>query len=166
MKTQNFWNIIVGAVVIASCQPLAAIAEISMKRDYEYQTPLPQTGQVTIRKPIKDLPANKLFESCPLKSDLQDFAESTNFLIIVCRDRQDNLQKYWIQKAKKTGKILRLTVKDEPNSQPSLWKSGDYQLTIYADGIGRGNAYFELFNMKKQKGRAEALIYHYDKFYR
>jgi len=89
-----------------------------------------------------------------------------NFLVIVCRDRRDNLQKYWIQKTKKTGKILRLTTKDEPNSQPSLWKNGDYQVTIYADGIGRGNAYFESFNMKKQNGRAEALIYHYDKFYR
>jgi len=73
MKAKKIWNTIVGAVIIASCQPLAAIAEISMKRDYEYQTPLLQTGQVTIRKPIKDLPASKLFASCSTTANLEQF---------------------------------------------------------------------------------------------
>ena len=87
-----------------------------------------------------------LFESCPKKSYLQEFAESSNYLVMVCRDQANNLQKYWLQKAKKTGKVIRLTTQDRANSQPSLWKSGDYQVTLYADGIGRGNAYLESYN--------------------
>ena len=142
-----------------------AIAEFTVKRDYEYKTPLPQTGRVTIRLPIQNLPVASLFESCPKKSHLQEFAESSNYLVMVCRDQANNLQKYWLQKTKKTGKVIRLTAQDRPNSQPSLWKSGDYQVTLYADGIGRGNAYLESYNLKTQKGRSEALLYHYSKFY-
>ena len=92
--------------LVASYQPVA-IAQDSFKRDYGFSTTLPQTGKVTIRKPITDLPAKSLFESCPKKSDLQEFAESTSFLVMICRDRQNDLQKYWIQKNKKSGKILR-----------------------------------------------------------
>ena len=163
MKAKNFWNIIFGAVIVASYQPLA-IAEM-FKRDYEYKTPIPKTGQVTIRKPIKALPAKSLFVPCPTKSDLSDFAESTNFLVMVCRDRKNDLQKYWIQKSKKTGKLLRLTAQDLPDSPPVSWETGDYSVYLYIDGIGAGNAYLESYNRKSQQGRAEALLYHYSKVY-
>jgi len=164
MSIKNCLNTIFGIALVASYQPMA-IAEFTIQRDYEYKTPLPQTGKVTIRLPIQDLHLAKLFESCPKKSYLQEFGESSHYLVMVCRDQTNNLQKYWLQKTIKTGKVLRLTTQDQPNSQPSLWKSGDYQVALYADGIGRGNAYLESYNMKTQKGRSEALIYHYSKFY-
>ena len=164
MLLKNWLIAGLGITLIASYHP-NAISEFTIKRDYEYKTPLPQTGRVTIRLPIQDLPVASLFESCPKKSYLQDFAESSHYLVIVCRDQSNNLLKYWLQKTKKTGKVLRLTTQDLPNSQPSLWKSGDYQVTLYADGIGQGNAYVESYNMKTEKGRSEALLYHYSKFY-
>jgi hypothetical protein len=164
MLLKNWLIAGLGIALVASYQS-SAIAEFTIKRDYEYKTPLPQTGRVTIRLPIQDLPVASLFESCPKNSYLQDFAESSHYLVMVCRDQSNNLQKYWLQKTKKTGKVLRLTTQDLPNSQPSLWPSGDYQVTLYADGIGRGNAYLDSYNMKTQKGRSEALLYHYSKFY-
>lgn len=164
MSIKNYLITVLGMAIVASYQP-QAIAEFTIKRDYEYQTPLPQTGKVTIRLPIQDLPVASLFESCPKQSYLQEFAESTHFLVMVCRDQKNDLKKYWLQKTKKTGKILRLTAQDQPYSQPSLWKSGDYQVNLYADGIGQGNAYVESYNMKTEQGRGEALLYHYSKFY-
>ncbi|PZV18953.1 MAG: hypothetical protein DCF20_02585 [Pseudanabaena sp.] len=166
MKSKNFWNVILGALIVASYQPLA-IADEVFKRDYGFSTPIPATGKVTIRKPIKDLPAKSLFAICPAKSSLQDFAESTSFLVMICRDKKNELQKYWIQKNKKTGSVLRLTALDLPNSQPSAWTSGDYQVNIYRDGRNPQliNAYLESYNTKTKQGRAEALLYYYSKFH-
>ncbi|TYQ23991.1 hypothetical protein PseudUWO311_20740 [Pseudanabaena sp. UWO311] len=170
MKTKNCSNLIfgtlLGTLLVASYQPFA-IADDIFKRDYDFSTPIPATGKVTIRKPIQDLPKKSLFASCPVKSDLQDFAESTSFLVMICRDQKNVLQKYWIQKNKKTGSVLRLTAKDLPNSQPSVWKSGNYQVYLYHDGRNPQliNAYLESCNMKTKKGRAEALLYYYSKFH-
>ena len=108
MLSKNWLMAFLGIALVASYQP-SAIAEFTIKRDYEYQTPLPQTGKVTIRLPIQDLPADSLFESCPKKSYLQDFAESSHYLVMVCRDKTNKLKKYWLQKTIKTGKVLRLT---------------------------------------------------------
>lgn len=137
------------------------------KRDYEPTVPLAQTGQLTVRKPIRDLPAKSLFNRCPTVSHLEEFAESTHFLVMVCRDDRNDLKKYWIQKTKKTGKILRLTARDAPRSQPSRWKNGDYTVDLYSDGRRpeQLNAYVESYNTKTQQGQAEALLYHYSKFY-
>ncbi len=164
MSIKNCLITVFGMVLVASYQPMA-IAQDLLKRDYGFSIPLPQTGKVTIRKPITNLPAKSLFESCPIKSDLQDFAESTSFLVMICRDRQNDLQKHWIQKNKKSGKISRLTALDLPRSQPVPWKVGDYNLSIYADGLGQINAYLESYNPKTKLGRAEALLYHYSKYY-
>ena len=163
ITTKNCLNIVVSMALIGSYQPNAIAQEF--KRDYEYKTPIPKTGQVTIRKPIQDVPTKALFESCPPKSYIYDLAESTNFLVMVCRDRTNDLRKYWIQKNKKTGKISRLSAQDQPNSQPALWESGDYSVYLYIDGVGRGNAYLESYNKKSKQGRAEALLYHYSKVY-
>jgi len=108
MSIKNCLITIFGIALVASYQP-SAIAEFTVNRDYEYKTPLPQTGQVTIRLPIEDLPVAKLFESCPKKSYLQEFAESSHYLVMVCRDKTNKLKKYWLQKTIKTGKVLRLT---------------------------------------------------------
>lgn len=170
MNTKNCSNLIFGtlfgALLVAGYQPFA-IADEVFTRDYEFSTPIPTTGKVTIRKPLKDLPKKTLFASCPAKSDLQYFAESTSFLVIICRDQQNVLQKYWIQKNKKTGAVVRLTAQDLPNSQPSVWKSGNYQVYLYHDGRNPQliNAYLESYNVKTKKGRSEALLYYYSKFH-
>jgi hypothetical protein len=170
MKTKNCLDLIFGTLfgtlLVASYQPFAITDDVFI-RDYEFSTPIPTTGKVTIRKPILDLPKKSLFASCPAKSDLQDFAESTSFLVMICRDQQNVLQKYWIQKNKKTGAVVRLTARDLPNSQPSMWKSGNYQVYLYHDGRNPEliNAYLESYNMKAKKGRAEALLYYYSKFH-
>ena len=165
ITTKNCLNIVISMALIGSYQPNAIAQEF--KRDYEYKTPIPKTGQVTIRKPIQDVPTKALFESCPPKSYIYDFAESTNFLVMVCRDRTNDLRKYWIQKNKKTGSVLRLTAQDLPHSQPSVWKSGNYQVYLYHDGRNPEliNAYLESYNVITKKGRAEALLYYYSKFY-
>ncbi len=160
---QHYFHFTLGLVLAVGLQ-LPAIA-FDIKRDYEFSTPLPQTGQVTIRQSLGALPATKLFQRCPGNSRLQEFAESTRYLVIVCRDTRNNLKKYWIQQEKKTGKILRLTAQDQPNSQPSGWAKGNEQFFLYADGRGRINAYLEVYNMKNQTGWAEALLYHYSQFY-
>jgi len=135
------------------------------KRDYEPKIPLPQTQRLTIRKSIRALPATRLFDRCPTNSHLEEFAESTHFLVMVCRDDRDALKKYWIQKTKQTAKVIRLTARDEPRSQPSLWKNGDDEVDLYKDGVGKLNAYFQAYNTKTQQGWAEALLYHYWQFY-
>ncbi len=170
MKIKNCLDLIFGSLfgtlLIASYQPFV-IADDIFKRDYDFSTPIPATGKVTIRKPIQDLPKKSLFASCPVKSDLQDFAESHSFLVMICRDQKNVLQKYWIQKNKKTGSVVHLTARDLLNSQPSVWKSGNYQVYLYHDGRNPQliNAYLESYNMKTKKGRAEALLYYYSKFH-
>jgi hypothetical protein len=170
MKTKNCSDLILGTVfgtlLVASYQP-SAIADSVFKRDYDFSTPIPATGKVTIRKPIQDLPAKSLFAACPAKSNLQEFAESTSFLVMICRDRKNELQKYWIQKNKKTGSVVRLISWDFPNSQPSAWKNGNYQVSLYRDGRNPEliNAYVESYNSKTKLGKAEALLYYYSKFH-
>jgi hypothetical protein len=165
MKAQHGFSFILGFMLITFCQPCAIASDFN--RDYEFSTPLPQTGKVTIRQPIQALPAKSLFDRCPVKSHLEAFAESTHFLVMVCRDNSNDLKKYWIQKTLKTGKVLRLTAEDKPHSQPANWTHGDYSVSIYADGARPEltNAYLESYNTKTQQGRAEALLYHYSTFY-
>lgn len=165
MSIKNCLNFILGAAIVASYQPMAAIAEPSFKRDYGYKTPLPQTGKVTVRRLLKDLPAKNLFEKCPTRSNLQDFAESSNFLVMICRDQVNTLQKYWIQKDKRTGEIVRLKALDKPRMEPVLFQNGDNSLYLYGDGLGLINAYVESYNEQTKQGIGEALLYHYNKFY-
>ncbi|HEY9908306.1 MAG TPA: hypothetical protein V6D18_11965 [Thermosynechococcaceae cyanobacterium] len=164
MKIRSRLAVISGVMLLAFCAS-GARAE-GFQHDYAFSSPLPQTGRLTIRRPLRALPANQLFARCPAASRLEEFAESTNFLVMVCRDNRNALQKFWIQKAKKTGKITRLTAQDKPQSQPSPWTSGDYSVSIYADGARpeKLNAYLESYNTRTKQGRAEALIYYYSKF--
>ncbi|CAN1211416.1 DUF928 domain-containing protein [Tumidithrix helvetica PCC 7403] len=165
MKIQHCFRFLFGIALIAGYQP-SAIAD-EFKRDYDFSTPLPQTGKVTIRKPLEALPLKSLFDRCPAKSHLEEFAQSTHFLVMICRDDTNDLKKYWIQKALKNGKVRKLIAEDRPNSQPVAWQSEDYKVSIYADGARPEslNAYLESYNTKTQQGRAEALLYHYSKFY-
>jgi len=144
---------------------LGSVIAGDFKRDYESRTPLPQTNRLTIRKSIQALPTTRLFDRCPAQSHLEEFAESTHFLVMVCRDDRNQWKKYWIQKTKQTAKIIRLTAQDEPRSEPSWWKNGDDTVSLYKDGLGQPNAYLESYNTKTQQGWAEALLYHYWQFY-
>ena len=165
MKVQVGLSFISGLVLLM-IGAMGAQAE-DFKRDYTFSAPLPHTRRVTIRKVIQALPVSQLFDRCPVQSRLEEFAESTSFLVMVCRDDRNALKKFWIQKAKKSGKITRLTAEDKPNSQPSRWTIGDYSVAIYADGRNpeKLNAYLESYNTQTKQGRAEALIYHYSQFY-
>lgn len=144
-----------------------ALAE-GLKRDYGFSDPLPQTGRVTVRKGIQALPKNQLFDRCPAQSRLEEFAESTNFLVMICRDDRNNLKRFWIQKAKKTGEITKLTWLMDRGDPYKGWTSGDYSVSLYTDGVrpaGRANAYVESFNTRTKQGKAEALIYYYGRIY-
>jgi hypothetical protein len=167
MKTQpKPWFPLVSSLLLLTAFPgLAQAGE--MKRDYEFSTPLPQTKRVTIRRPIAALPANQRFDRCPAQSRLEEFAESTSFLVMVCRDDRNNMKRFWIQKAKKTGAITKLTWLMERGDPYRGWTSGDYSVSIYADGRNpeKLNAYLESFNTRTKQGKAEALIYHYSRVY-
>ena len=167
MKIHRYFYLIAFSAALISMAICPGFAQ-TVKRDYEASTPLPQTKQVTIRQPLQDLPSDQLFAKCPENSQLTEFAESNNFIVMVCREGGDRgLTKHWLQKSKKTGKQLQLIAQDRPNSQPSAWKSGDYEVSIYADGARPNliNAYLESYNTKTKQGRSEALIYHYAKSY-
>jgi hypothetical protein len=165
MSIKNCLSLILGAAIFVSYHPLVAIAEPSFQRDYDYKTPLPQTGRVTIRRLLEDLPAENLFEKCPTRSKLQDFAESSNVLVMICRDQVNTLQKYWIQKDKRTEEIVRLKALDEPRMESVLFQNGDNSLYLYGDGLGLINAYLESYNEQTKQGIGEALLYHYNEFY-
>jgi hypothetical protein len=163
MKIRYIFSFASSLALFAAFQSSAIAGEII--RDYEFSTPLPQTGKVTVRQPIESLPLKSLFDRCPTKSHLEAFAQSTHFLVMVCRDDVNDLKKYWIQKSIKNGKVRKITAQDLPNSQPVAWQSEDYAVSIYADSARPelSNAYIESFNTKTQKGRAEALLYYYSK---
>jgi hypothetical protein len=165
MKVQLYFRAIAFSFALIGTVIPPSFAQ-TFKRDHEFKQPLPQTKQVTIRQPLQALPSDRLFTKCPKNSQLAEFAESNNFLVMICRDL--GLKKYWVQQTKKTGKILQLTTQDRPRSQPSAWQSGDYQVSIYADSRDPKsvNAYLESYNTKTKQGRAEAIIYHYSDSYK
>ncbi len=163
MKIHRYFCLIAFTAALISVAISPGFAQ-TIKRDYEASTPLPQTKKVTIRQPLQNLPSDRLFAKCPTNSQLTEFAESNNFLVMVCREGGDlGLTKHWLQKSKKTGKQMQLKAQDRPNSQPSTWKSGDYEVSIHSDGAKPNliNAYLESYNTKTKQGRSEALIYHY-----
>jgi hypothetical protein len=167
MKIHHYFCTITFSAALISTAISPGLAQ-TIKRDYETTTPLPQTNRVTIRQPLQALPSDRLFAKCPMNSQLTEFAESNNFLVMVCREGGDRgLTKHWLQKNKKTGKQMQLKAQDQPSSQPSTWKSGDFEVSISADGAKPTliNAYIESYNTKTKQGRSEALIYHYSTHY-
>jgi hypothetical protein len=168
MKIHHYISTIAFSATLIATTITPGFAQ-TIKRDYEASTPLPQTKQLTIRQPLQALPSDLLFAKCPANSQLTEFAESNNFFVMVCREGGDRgLTKHWLQKFKKTGKQMQLIAQDRPNSQPSTWKSGDYEVRIYADGARPNltNAYLESYNTKTKLLRSEALIYHYATHYK
>jgi hypothetical protein len=87
---------------------------------------------------------------------------------MICADNNASRNlKYWMQKSEKTNKLTQITARPDPTGPGVLWESGDYRVTIYADGARPNtvNAYLESFNRKTRRGLGEALLYHYSLFY-
>lgn len=162
----KFYCVLAGLTVLTACGT-SAVAE-ELQRDFPFNQPIPETGRVTQRLPLNQLPAAKLFSKCPESTKLAQYAESSHFQVIICTDKKAARSfKYWIQKSKRTNKISQIIARTDPNSLESVWESGDYRVMIYADGARPDtiNAYLESYNRKTQKGIAEALLYHYSLFY-
>jgi hypothetical protein len=166
VKFQHFFSLISSFILIANYP--SAVRAGDIKRDYDFSTPLPHTERVTIRQPIQALPTNLLFTRCLQGSHLVEFAESTNYRVMICRDDSNKLKKYWIQQTKETGAIIQATAEDNPKSQPARWTVGNFdEVGIYADSARpeKSNAYIEFYNKETQEGWAEALLYHYSESY-
>jgi|GEM_PF-1974775 len=133
--------------------------------DFDFDVAIPAIGRVTIRKNIRHLPNSRLFSNCPEGTRLNQFAESTTYLVTICSDEEDlNEDKYWIQLNKITGEIKNLIAFYPTYRElgPS-WKDGDLGLYLYIDGRDPEcdgiNAYLA------RGGSWEALWYHYDRYY-
>lgn len=127
--------------------------------DYGSTTPIPKIGRVTIRRHIRDLPRNQIFAQCPTNTRLVEFAESTNYSVMICSDDNKlNNRKYWIQRHKATGRELRLTASYDIRGVP-YYPNGSEEYYIYTDGARpeRMNAYLS-------GDSYEALLYHYNRF--
>jgi hypothetical protein len=164
---QKSCRALAGVIAVLTVGCASAWAE-EIQRDYAFNKPIPATGRLTQRLPLVKLPAAKQFKKCPDSTKLVEYAESTNFQVMICADKKDaRNDKFWLQKSKKTGKLSQIAARRDPNVPVALWETGDYRVMIYADGARPNtiNAYLESYNLKTKRGRGEALLYHYSLFY-
>jgi hypothetical protein len=156
------------SATLAGLTPLAAIAQ-TIQRDYDFSTPIPETGKVTIRLPMKQIPSDRPFTVCPPQTVLLDFAESSRSLLMICSDEQDKTYgKYWIQRMAGRRTYLRLTAPPRPDrSHPGFKQGRETEYFLYADSArpGQNNAYLEVYDRRTGKGTGEALLYHYSSRY-
>jgi hypothetical protein len=146
----------------ASVPKAAESAEI--RRDYEFKTPLPATGRVTIRSHIRSLDASRLIADCPKNSLPYAFAESSNYQVQICSAENDREQpKYFILRAKNGGNVQRITSADAEAARQLIFRHQDHTYVIYRDGAvpEKLNAYLEIFS-PDGRGFAEALLYLYE----
>ncbi|WP_374790837.1 hypothetical protein [Aerosakkonema funiforme] len=163
MKRRLLFIFLMTIFIIFGIKSLPNLAQ-EMQYDYAPNTRIPAIGRVTIRDNIRNLPANKRFTRCPSNSNLIEFAESTNYLVMICSDERDrNRHKYWIQRSKHNRLILRLIASFDVRGVPD-YPNGQYTYYIYADGGGRINAYLERCNQTR-RCVSEALFYHYSRWY-
>ncbi len=167
MKTRSRLSLI-GSILMVGATALPSFAQI-IKRDYDFQTPVPLISRITIRDNIRNLPKSKLFTRCPDKTVLLEYAESSKYSIMICSDEKNTRQeKYWIQNAKNGSGKLTLTAFVYTTGAP-FYKYGDEIFSILTDDDGikpvKFNAYLERYNSKTKIGSAEALLYHYHRYY-
>lgn len=140
------------------------VAQASMQRDYDVTTPLPSTGQVTIRGSIRTIQPDQLIADCPTDSAPYALAESTNYRVQICSEEYDPwLPKYYIGQAKDGSGELRITSADQRAAQQLIFENAGYTYVIYRDGARpeQMNAYLEVYSPTGQ-GYAEALWYLYE----
>jgi hypothetical protein len=163
MKKRSIFSLIMSLTLGVGSLPTSAQ---EIQRDYAPTTPLPNIGRTTIRDNIRNLPTRRIFTQCPSNSIILEFAESKNYLVIICSQENDrNVPKYWIQRPKNGGSDLRINVTFDEGM--ALYERGEYSYSIYSDGIRpeRLNAYLQRYNRNFQKGFGEALLYHYNRRY-
>jgi hypothetical protein len=144
--------------------PSATAADSSMQRDYDFSTPIPSTGKVTVRDSIRNLDTSRLITNCPSDSAPYAFAESTHYRIQVCSQEYDPwLPKYYIGQAKDGSGEMHLTSTNLDQARQLIFKNGDYTYIIYRDGTRpeTTNAYLEVY-APDGKNSAEALWYLYE----
>jgi len=135
------------------------VSQAESIEDYGYREPIPVICRVTVRQNLRYLNRNRLFASCPNSTNLYAFAESTNYVVMVCSNESISNAKYWIQMSKIDRKILSFTALYDVRGVP-YWQNGNSSLFLYSDGIRCGNAYLTMGE------KSEAILYHYDKWYR
>lgn len=139
----------------------------ALHQDYGPATPLPATGQVTIRSDIRDLDPNRLIAPCPSDSSPYAFAESTNYRVQICSAEYDPWQpKYYIGQAKQGNEELQITSTDPAAARQLIFNHAGYTYVLYRDGRGAAsgeaaNAYLQVFTPSGE-GYAEALLYFYE----
>lgn len=139
----------------------------TLHQDYGPATPLPATGQVTIRSDIRNLDPNQLIAPCPSDSSPYAFAESTNYRVQICSAEYDPWQpKYYIGQAKQGNEELKITSTDPAAARQLIFNHAGYTYVLYRDGrtrtaSGAANAYLQIFTPSGE-GYAEALLYFYE----
>jgi hypothetical protein len=135
-------------------------------RDYDFSTPLPQTGKVTIRRSLREFKQNRMFKPCPANSELYAFAESTNYQVEICTKEHTLKQpKYYFSRAKNGSGSLTIKSNDEDAAYQLIFYNNGYTYLIYRDGSNSRhpiNAYLEV-TRPDGKTFGEALIYLYER---
>lgn len=165
MRTKKHWFSVLGIaaslVVLGMTGSIARAQEI--QRDYGPITPLSQTGRLTIRGVIRSLSFSRLLVLCPQNHRLIQFAESTNYQVIICASNCGrNRPAYWIQVDKSSGEELRIEAAFDLRGV-AYYPHGNYNYSIHDDS-GRyreHNAYLEIYNTQTERATAEALLYYY-----
>jgi hypothetical protein len=142
----------------------ASPAPSDIQRDFAPTTPLPATGQVTLRGNIRDVASDRLIRQCPSDSAPYAFAESTRYLVQICSAEYDPwLPKYYISQAKDGSGNLELTNSDPNTAQQLIFPNGDYTYILDRDSVRteQTNAYLEIHHPDGQT-YAEALLYFYE----
>jgi len=129
-------------------------------QDYGWKTPLPQTGKLTIRQPLRAFNRKKIFAACPNGSALYAFAESTNYKVQICA--VGGTPRYYMSRGKTDSSKLTFEDRGE-GAQQLVFKRGDYSYILYRDGRdpSKLNAYLQVYKKDKQI-LGEALLYLYE----
>ena len=150
----------------AESSPIAPASGMTpnVQRDFSPTTPLPATGQVTVRGNIRDVEADRMIAECPADSAPYAFAESTNYLVQICSAEYDPwLPKYYMSQAKDGSGTLELTNSDPNTARQLIFSNNDYTYTLYRDSArpNQTNAYLEV-RTPDGVTHAEALLYFYE----
>ncbi|MBW4445757.1 MAG: hypothetical protein KME38_02470 [Spirirestis rafaelensis WJT71-NPBG6] len=135
-------------------------------RDYNFSTPLPQTGKVTIRRALREFKQNRMFKACPANSELYAFAESTNYQVEICTKEHTLKQpKYYFSRAKNGSSSLTIKSNDEDAAYQLIFQNNGYTYSIYRDGGSSKNPINAYLEVTRPDGKTfvEALIYLYER---
>ncbi|WP_416670655.1 hypothetical protein [Egbenema bharatensis] len=138
---------------------------LTLERDYEPTSPLPSTGQVTIRDNIRNVSLDRLIADCPTDTGPYALAESTNYIVQICSAEFDPwMPKYYLGRTKADGSEIWLTNEDQDTARQLIFPNGDYTYVLYRDSArpDETNAYLEI-HTPEGKVYAEALIYLYER---